>query len=366
MKLLLGGDVMTGRGIDQILPHPGDPTLHEPWMRSALNYVALAERVSGAIPRPQPFDYVWGEALAAIAPHAPDWRIVNLETSLTADGQPAAKGIHYRMHPTNVGCLAVAGIDCCVLANNHVADWGPRGLTDTLDTLDAAGLAHAGAGRDAAEAMRPAVLAGTNRQRVLVFAAASPSAGVPQHWAAGPAQAGVWLLPEDDPQAPAAFADAVARWARPGDLVIASLHWGPNWGYAIPEERRRFAEALVERAGVHVVHGHSSHHALGIQVHRGQPLLYGCGDLVNDYEGITGYQAFRPELVLAYLLELDEHTQRLRSLQMLPFRLRRLRLERASGEDLAWLCRRLDRECGRFGGQVEPTSTGTLVLRLPA
>ena len=157
MRLFLCGDVMTGRGIDQILPRPSDPSLYEPYVRSALAYVDLAERASGAIPRAVPFDYVWGDALAEIERRKPDFRIINLETSITTDGTAEAKGINYRMHPENVGCIAAAGINCSVLANNHVADWGTGSLKDTLLALQEAGIATAGAGRDARSAARPAL-----------------------------------------------------------------------------------------------------------------------------------------------------------------------------------------------------------------
>ncbi|MBU1263749.1 MAG: CapA family protein, partial [Gammaproteobacteria bacterium] len=147
MTLFLCGDVMTGRGIDQVLPHPGDPVLHEGYATSALDYVALAERANGPIPRPAEFAYVWGDALAEWARVAPDLRIVNLETAVTRrDDWQRGKGIHYRMHPANVPCLTAAGIDCCVLANNHVLDWGYAGLAETLETLRRAGLQRAGAG----------------------------------------------------------------------------------------------------------------------------------------------------------------------------------------------------------------------------
>jgi hypothetical protein len=83
VKLFLCGDVMTGRGIDQILPHSSEPTLYEPYTASAMSYVDLAERVSGPIARPVDFPYVWGEALAEMGEQAPDLRIINLETSVT-------------------------------------------------------------------------------------------------------------------------------------------------------------------------------------------------------------------------------------------------------------------------------------------
>ncbi|WP_348782421.1 CapA family protein [Mesorhizobium sp. KR9-304] len=98
MRLFLCGDVMTGRGIDQIMPRPCDPALHEPHLQSALGYVTLAERKSGPIPRAVPFDYIWGDALDEMDRREPDFRIINLETSITADGIPEAKGINYRMH----------------------------------------------------------------------------------------------------------------------------------------------------------------------------------------------------------------------------------------------------------------------------
>lgn len=68
IRLFLCGDVMTGRGIDQILPHPGSPQLYEPYMSSAAHYVAIAERKNGRIPRQAPFDYVWGDALPVLDP----------------------------------------------------------------------------------------------------------------------------------------------------------------------------------------------------------------------------------------------------------------------------------------------------------
>jgi len=176
--LFLCGDVMTGRGIDQILPHPCDPRLHEPYARSARDYVALAERAHGAIPEPVAFEYVWGDALAELDRVRPDARIVNLETAVTtSEAFWPDKGIHYRMHPRHVPCLTTAGIDCCVLANNHVLDWGYPGLHETLAALVGAGLAVAGAGRDLEEAQAPAVLPTSGSGSVLVFASGCESSG---------------------------------------------------------------------------------------------------------------------------------------------------------------------------------------------
>ncbi len=61
------------------------------------------------------------------------------------------------MHPANVGLLKAAGIDCCVLANNHTADFGFRGLIETLESLHRAGIKSAGAGGHGTEAAAPAI-----------------------------------------------------------------------------------------------------------------------------------------------------------------------------------------------------------------
>jgi poly-gamma-glutamate synthesis protein (capsule biosynthesis protein) len=367
LRLCLGGDVMTGRGIDQILAHPGDAGLREAWVESALAYVRLAEAANGPIPKPVSDTYLWGDALEMLAKPAPDLFIVNLETTITTSADWEPKGINYRMHPANVGCLTAAGIDCCVLANNHVLDWGREGLRETLAALDAAGIVHAGAGRDADAAWTPAVLVVPGKARVLVFAVGLESSGIPRDWAAGAGRPGVARLDALDDAAVARFAERLRAQRRPGDLVVVSIHWGGNWGYGIAAEQRAFARALVERADVDVIHGHSSHHPLGFEVHRGRPILYGCGDLINDYEGIRGYEAYRGDLGLLWFLDLDLEAERgqLRALTMAPLRRRRLRLERAGPEAAGWLRAVLDRESRAGGVRVALGEDGWLEADWP-
>ena len=364
VRTLLCGDVMTGRGVDQILPHPSDPRLFERWATSAADYVRLAERANGPIGRGASFDYPWGEATHAWRDAAPDLMIVNLETAVTRSNRHALKGVNYRMSPDNVGCLAAAGIDACALANNHVLDWGREGLNDTLAALKGAGIRPVGAGRDLREACAPTILEAGRHSRVLLIACAVADSGVPTSWAARNDHSGVNLIDLSDGVVEA-MAASLETVRRPGDIAVVSIHWGPNWGYDIGADQRRFAHALIRRAGVSIVHGHSSHHPKGVEVCDGRLILYGCGDFLNDYEGIAGHEAFRGDLVAAYLASVDPRNGRLTGLDILPFRIRRLRLQRLADDDLAWLSARLDRECARLGTRIVPGASGRLSLQWP-
>lgn len=359
VTLFLCGDVMLGRGVDQILAHPGDPALREAYVTDACSYVRLAESVNGPIPAPVPAGWPWGEALRVLDAAAVDVRVVNLETSVTrSDGYAPGKDIHYRMHPDNVPALTVARPDVCVLANNHVLDFGLPGLLETLDTLERAGLRTAGAGRNAEEAHAPATVALPGGGRVLVFALGAASSGIPSSWAARADRPGVAYVPELSPREAEAVVERVRRVARDGDIVVVSVHWGSNWGYRVPRDQVSFAHALVD-GGVAVVHGHSSHHPRPLEFYRDRLILYGCGDFIDDYEGISGYEHYRDDLRLAFLVSLAPGDARLAGLRMVPLRARRMRLEPAAEEDRRWLRATLERISRGVRVSLEPDGTLT-------
>jgi poly-gamma-glutamate synthesis protein (capsule biosynthesis protein) len=249
-----------------------------------------------------------------------------------------------------------------VLANNHVLDFGVSGLAETLDSLAGAGLRPVGAGRTAEQAWRPLGI-DAEGHRVLVWAVATESSGVPPSWAARDDRPGVAFLPDVSDASCAAVTEHVARAKRPGDLAIVSVHWGSNWGYDVPDSHVRFAHRLVD-GGVDIVHGHSSHHPRPIETYRDRLVLYGCGDLVDDYEGITGYEQYRDDLRLLYFVEVDAHTQALQAVRMVPMQARQMRLHHASAADTDWLRRVLDGMSRDFGSRVGLAPDGALTLGL--
>lgn len=358
--IFLCGDVMTGRGIDQILAHPGNPLLHETYVKDARDYVLLAERKNGPIRYPVNSNYIWGTAMDDLK--NADVRIINLETSITCNDQPADKSIHYRMHPQNVSCLQSVDINCCVLANNHIMDWSEAGLLETLNTLDDAGIGYAGAGRDEAEAAKPYIFSMPGKGRILVFAFGLPSSGIPSYWRATETQPGIQYLPDLSLRSAGMIGDQVRSIKVPGDIVIISLHWGGNWGYNIPEGQINFARNLIDHAGADVIHGHSSHHFKAMEVYREKLILYGCGDLINDYEGISGHKPFRGEHGLIYMLKVDHIHGKLESLQLIPTVLKRMKISIPADKDLQWTMDVLNRQCKKFGLHFSRTAENVLSL----
>jgi poly-gamma-glutamate synthesis protein (capsule biosynthesis protein) len=327
-------------------------------------YVELAEQANGPIPRPVDFAYVWGDALEELASRRPDVRIVNLETSITrSDDHWKGKGIHYRMHPDNVRCLSAAHLDCCVLANNHVLDYGYGGLLETLETLEGIGVRVAGAGRSLAEARAPAAIEVPGKGRVIVLGFGTETSGILPGWAATDTRPGLDVLPDLSDATVERIGVTVGCVKQPRDVVVASIHWGSNWGFAVPKTHVRFAHGLV-RAGVDIVHGHSSHHVRPLEVFEGRLILYGCGDLLDDYEGIAGYEEFRDDLALLFFPSVDPSTGRLAGLQLTPMQIRNFRLNRASRADAEWLRDTIDRESRKFGVRVELPAGDRLELHL--
>ena len=364
ITIFLCGDVMTGRGIDQILAHPSDPAIYESYMKNARGYVKIAEEVNGPIDYPVSFSYVWGDALKELDRVAPDVRIINLETSVTKSNDYwKGKGINYRMHPENIPILTAAKIDVCSLANNHVLDWGYSGLRETLVSLTESNIKIVGAGRNLSEAQMPAVKMVPSKGRVVVFAFGFGTSGIPSSWGARGEKAGVYLLNDLGDKSLFDIQKKVRQIKRTGDIVVVSIHWGTNWGYSIPRDQMVFAHRLIDQAGVDIIHGHSSHHVRAIEIYKDKLILYGCGDFINDYEGISGYEEFRADLSLMYFATVEPSTGKLIGLQMTPTQIRRFKVIRASSVDTLWLKDTINREGTELGTKAKVTEDNRLILQ---
>jgi len=347
--LFLCGDVMTGRGIDQALPFPCKHDIYEPYVKDARDYITIAERQNGEINYPVGFKYIWGDALEVFEQFNPDLKIINLETSITTnDSYWPGKGIQYRMNPKNTGCLSVLGNLYCALSNNHILDWNEKGLIETISTLNKAGIHNSGAGINAAGAIEPSIIELKKKGRVIVLSYGMPTSGIPANWSAGEDSPGVNILEDYSNRSVQKIRAVTEPLKQPGDIVVLSLHWGSNWGYEIHADEMEFVHKLIDKAHIDIFHGHSSHHFKAIEVYNNKLILYGCGDFINDYEGIGGKESYRSDIALMYFARIVPNTGNLAKLEIVPMQIRNFRLNKVRNTDLLWVKYRLESECERF------------------
>jgi len=284
-----------------------------------------------------------------------DGLFLNLECCVSDRGDPRpSRTYQFRADPDwVVPALKAVDATWASLANNHVLDFGPVALSDTREHLDDAGVAHAGAGPDRTAALAPSVVtAGTLRVGVVAFTDRAPS------YAAGPERPGTAFarLDPGDPVTRKRVGGALAavRDADP-DLVVASLHWGPNWEIRPADTQRAFARWLVDR-GVDLVHGHSAHVIQGIECYRGRPICYDCGDFVDDY-------LFRDDRhnKRSCLFELRVVDGKPAAMFLHPVQIYDESVHPAGDAEAAWLREKLSRRSAAFGTTVERDGRGLVV-----
>ena len=307
ITLALTGDVMLGRGVAEALDYHMRP--EEPW----------------------------GDVLPLL--DAADLRIINLECAITDNEQPwtrTPKVFHFRARPSATETLRRARIDACSLANNHTLDFEERGLLDTLEHLDAAGIRHAGAGRNRERAADPAILTvpadDTRRVALLAFTDNEPS------FAAGSDRPGTNYLPVSRrPDVLRRVERAVSHVRQKGvDTVMFSNHWGPNMVQRPREIFRRFARAVIDR-GVDIYYGHSAHIFQGVEIYRGKPILYDTGDFIDDY-------AVDPKMRndWSFLFQITVEASRFERLDLTPVKLSYARVDLATGGERETILDRME------------------------
>jgi poly-gamma-glutamate synthesis protein (capsule biosynthesis protein) len=168
------------------------------------------------------------------------------------------------------------------------------------------------------------------------------------------------LLPEFSDAGATLACQQIMRVRQPDDVVVVSIHWGPNWGHDVPHWQQRFARTLIDGADVSIIHGHSSHHAKAMEIYGDRLILYGCGDFLNDYEGIEGHDEYRDDLAVMYFADIDPTNRDVVDLELVPLQIKQFHLVRPSQDEVRWLAETLDRESQRFGLSVTPLSNGRI------
>ncbi len=327
LTLAFGGDVMLGRQVNASLD-PGNPA------------------------------HPWGDLLPTL--HAADLTFVNLECALTTrterwtDG--SYKPFYFRAQPAAVATLVAGGVDYVSVANNHIGDYGLDGLRDTLAVLDRSGIAHAGAGLDRWSAREPAqLIVDEIRVRVVAFA------DYPAEWRAEPNSPGMNYTPVSfgsEEFGEVARQLVIAR--EHADLVVFSIHWGPNMRARPTPEFRGFAHAVID-AGADIFWGHSAHVCHGVEFHRGRPILYDTGDLLDDY-AVDPH--LRNDLSALFLVHLRPPV--VEHVEIVPVQIEDLQVHLARGRARDWFVERFTALCAELDAVVVSDEPGRLWVIAPA
>lgn len=308
LKLLLAGDVMLGRLVNEILE---------------VKFPA----------------YPWGDTLPLF--QDADMRLCNLECVISDRGTPwsaTPKMFHFRSDAKNVAVLKAAHIDAVSLANNHVLDYDYEGLYDTLHNLEQAGIRSAGAGTTLREASEPIIWEVQGRKLGLIACTDNEP-----DWAASGKHPGVWYVPMQvqDERAHQLF-EIVQRTKAEVAYLIVSLHWGPNWGYAPPPEHKPFAHALIDH-GADLIFGHSGHIVRGIEVYQNKPIIYCAGNFIDDY---AVDEVERNDQSFLFLIELNGTT--LSRLLLYPTVIRHFQARRARNDEIHVIVAGMQRRCAQL------------------
>ncbi len=307
-SVLIGfcGDVMIGRMVDEVLNH--------------------------RLPQ-----YLWGDVLPLL--QEMDLNIINLEAALTTSARIVPKVFNFKADPQKIALLTMASIDLVNLANNHILDYSEEGLLETLKTLDEAKILHVGAGRNIAEARRPAII---NRNGikigVLGYTDNEPD------WVAAETSAGINYINVGDLAKVKRDLDTIRHEV---DLVIVSLHWGPNMRTRPPPYFVDFAHQLIDN-GVDIIHGHSAHIFQGVEIYKNKLIMFDTGDFVDDY---AVDPILRNDQSFFFIVEVSKNGPC--SLQLIPTIIQECQVNRANKEDIPMILARMQKLSAERGTVLE-------------
>lgn len=242
--------------------------------------IMLGRRVGAAIAASGDWELPFSRTAHRLA--AADLTVGNLECTLSKDGSPTQGGDSFGADPRALAGLRKAGFDILVLANNHLGDYGPRALRRTVQTVRGAGFTPVGAGGDAAQARRPAIVsAGGVRFGILAFNAIGET---PPPGRTSPGAVQLRMPPRTGPLNRSdleAMESAITALREEAEVVVVCPHWGQQYTSAPVPAQRTVARRLVE-AGADAVIASHPHWVQGMELHKGKLIAHSLGNFVFD------------------------------------------------------------------------------------
>jgi len=217
---------------------------------------AMLGRLVNKVIAKKGYKYPWGNILPLF--EQTNLNIINLENTFTNSIQKLPKVFNFKADPANVQSLKKAHINVVNLANNHILDFGNEGLFDTIQTLNTTGIKHVGAGKNKQKA-KQAVIITENNIKIGIIGYTDNEPG----WKAQASKPGINYIKVGDI---ATIQQDIKIIRSQVDILIVTIHWGPNMRQRPNQEFINFAHAIID-SGVDIIHGHSAHIFQGIEVY---------------------------------------------------------------------------------------------------
>jgi len=294
--------------------------------------VMIGRLVSDVI-KQKGYQYIWGDMLPVLKKN--DFNLINFETTLTKSDKAVPKVFNFKSDPDNVQALVEASIDVVSLANNHAGDFGDEGLLETLEILDRAGIKYVGAEKNIDKARKPVIL----EKYGIKIGIIGLTDNEPD-WLAHSNKPGTNYFKVGDLKTVKKSIELVRDKV---DVVVASLHWGPNKRIRPTQEFIDFAHAMID-AGVDVIHGHSAHITQGIEVYRGKLIMYDTGDFIDDY--MVGPRLRNDQ---SFLFNVHINKKGPHKLELIPVLISNMQVNKATGSDKKEVTEWIKKLSGSFG-----------------
>ncbi len=283
------------------------------------------------------YKYPWGNVLPLLQKN--DLNVINLETTLTKSQKKISKVFNFKADPDKVEVLKIGNIDLVCLANNHILDFSDDGLFETIKILDENNIAHVGAGKNIEAARRPVIIEKDGiKIGILGYVDNEPD------WLAGQEKPGTNYVKVGDIEK---IKHDVERFKNKVDIVIVSIHWGPNKIIRPTQSFIDFAHKIID-CGVDIIHGHSAHIFQGIEIYKGKIILYSAGDFVDDY---VVYPDLRNDWTFLFNVKIDKRGPK--EIELIPLLVSNMQVNLASKNKGKQILDRMKNLCAEFKTEVE-------------
>lgn len=307
------GDVMIGRTVNEVIDEKG-------------------------------YKYIWGNMLPLLQKN--DLNIINLETTLTTSQDRVSKIFNFKAAPDKVKALTLANINIANLANNHIRDFGDSGLEETISVLDKANILHVGAGMNESEARKPVIITKKGiKIGIIGYTDNEPT------WEAIGDKPGTNYVKVGNI---AKVKEDISKLRDKVDILIFSIHWGPNWVEKPSQEFIDFAHSIID-LGVDILHGHSAHNFQGIEIYKNKLIMYQTGDFIDDY-------AIDPERRndQSFLFNVKVNKKGLNSVKLIPTIISHMQVNKLEGKEAKVVIKKIQALSKEFDTKI--SDDGLIVI----